>query len=147
LGLTIINSVKMDMKLIKGTLFGGISYFLLGWLVYGILLMDFNSANMNQCASRPSGDMIWWAIIVSNLLIALLLTLILKWSGARGIADGLKTGALFGILLTLSFDLSSWSMTTMYSNFGSLMADVLVSTLILALVGMIIVLVRGKEIA
>jgi hypothetical protein len=32
----------MDMKLLKGTLFGGIAYFLLGLLVYGILLMDFN---------------------------------------------------------------------------------------------------------
>jgi hypothetical protein len=133
------------MRILRGTVFGGIVYFLLGWLVYGILLMDFFSANMNQCATKPGGDMTWWAMIVSNLATALLLTLILKWSGAKGIVDGLKTGAVFGILLTFSFDLSAWSMTTMYSNFGSLLVDIIVSTMILAVVGMIIVLLRGKE--
>jgi hypothetical protein len=133
------------MKILKGTVFGGILYFLLGWLVYGILLMDFFSANMNQCANKPMGDMIWWAMIVSNLVIALLLTIILKWAGAKGLVDGLKIGALFGILLTLSYDLSFWSMTTMYKNFGSLLADVTAGTLILAVVGMMIVLLWGKE--
>jgi len=82
----------MDMKILKGTLFGGIAYFLLGWLVYGILMMDFSLANYNQCMNRPEADMIWWAMIVSNLVYALFLTLILKWSGAKGLIDGLKTG-------------------------------------------------------
>ena len=135
----------MNMKILRGTVFGGIVYFLLGWLLYGILFMDFFSANMNQCANKADGEMIWWAMIVSNLVTALLLTLILKWSGAKGIVDGLKTGAIFGILLTLSFNLSSWSMTTMYSNFGSLLVDLAVSTLMLTVVGMIIVLLWGRE--
>jgi len=135
----------MNMKILRGTLFGGIVYFLIGWLVYGILLMDFMSANMNQCAARPAGDMLWWAIIVSNLSATLLLTLILKWSGAKGIPDGLKTGALFGFLFALTIDMSSWSMTTMYNNFGVLVADIAISTLVLAIVGMVIVLLWGKE--
>jgi hypothetical protein len=135
----------MNMKVLRGTVFGGIVYFLLGWLLYGILFMDFFSANMNQCANKADEDMIWWAMIVSNLATALLLTLILKWSGAKGIVDGLKTGAIFGILLTLSFNLSSWSMTTMYNNFPSLLIDLLVSTFMLTVVGMIIVLLWGKE--
>ena len=135
----------MNMKILRGTLFGGIVYFLIGWLVYGILLMDLFSANMNQCAARPQGEMIWWAIIVSNLTSALLLTLFLKWSGAKGFLDGLKIGALFGFLVALTFDLSSWSMTTMYSNFGLLVADVAVSTVVLGIVGMAIVLLWGKE--
>jgi len=133
------------MRILKGTVFGGIVYFLLGWLLYGILFMDFLSANMNQCANKADGEMIWWAMIASNLATALLLTLILKWSGAKGIVDGLKTGTIFGILLTLSFNLSSWSMTTMYNNFGALLIDLLVSTFMLTVVGMIIVLLWGKE--
>jgi hypothetical protein len=135
----------MDMKLLRGTVFGGIFYFLLGWLVYGILLMDFFSANTNQCISKPPADMVWWAIIASNLVTALFLTLFLKWSGAKGVTDGLKTGALFGLLLALSFNLSSWSMTTLYKNFGSLIADVAVNTMVLAIEGMFIVLLWGKD--
>ena len=133
------------MKILRGTVFGGISYFLLGWLVYGIVLMGFMSANMNQCAARTDGSMVWWAIILSNFSAALLLTLILKWFGAKGIQDGLKIGALFGFLFALIVSLSSWSMTTQYMNLGVLFVDILVSAVLFAVIGMIIVLTWGKE--
>jgi hypothetical protein len=89
--------------------------------------------------------MVWWAIILSNLVSALLLTLILKWSGAKGIVDGLKTGAIFGVLFALSIDFSFWSMTTMFNNFGALVVDVVVSTILTAVVGLVIVLLWGKD--
>jgi hypothetical protein len=133
------------MKIIRGTLFGGIAYFLMGWLVWGILLMDFYTANFNQCASRPEMEMIWWAMIVSNLTMALLLTLFLKWSGAKGIVDGLKIGALFGFLYSLSLNLGYYSMTTMFNNFTAIIVDVIVNTLVMAIIGLVIVLLWGKE--
>jgi hypothetical protein len=117
----------------------------MGWLVWGILLMDFYTANFNQCTSRPEMEMIWWALIVSNLTIALLLTLFLKWSGAKGIIDGLKTGALFGFLFSLSLNLGYYSMTTMFNNFTAIIVDVIVNTLVMALIGLVIVLLWGKE--
>lgn len=83
------------MKILRGTLFGGIACFLLGWLVYGELLYNVFSSMTNTYANRPEGEMVWWAMILSNLLFALFLTLFLKWSGARGVADGLKTGTVF----------------------------------------------------
>jgi hypothetical protein len=140
-----LNSVTMNMRILRGTLFGGIAYFLLGWLIYGILFMDFFSANMNQCAGRPEGVMVWWALILSNLTGAFLLTLILKWYGAKKIADGLTTGALFGFLLGVTMGLSFWSMSTMYNNFGVLVVDVCATTLMHALVGLVIVWLWGKE--
>ena len=132
------------MKIVRGTIFGGISYFLLGWLVYGILLMGFLSTNMNQCAARTD-EMIWWAIILSNFTAALLLTLFLKWFGAKGIIDGLKIGALFGSLYAATVALSSWSMTTMYTGLGALIVDIIASTILFAIIGIIIVLTWGKE--
>ncbi len=133
------------MKLLRGTIFGGIFYFLLGWLVYGILLMDYFSANTNQCANNPAGEMVWWAIIASNLAAALFLTLILNWSKAKSVVDGLITGAIFGALFSTTVDLSFWSMTTMYSSLVTVVTDVLVSAAVFALVGMVIVLTWGKE--
>ncbi len=132
------------MKILRGTLFGGITYFLLGWLAWGILLMDFMTANTNQCAVRP-GVMIWWAMIVSGFAAALLLTLILNWVKAKGVINGLKYGALFGILYASVVDLSSWSMTTMFNSFGVLVVDVLVSTIVFAIVGLVIVVTWGKD--
>jgi hypothetical protein len=135
----------MIMKILRGTVFGGIAYFLMGWLVWGTLLMDFYTANFNQCSNRPEMEMIWWAMIVSNLTMALLLTLFLKWSGAKGIVDSLKTGALFGFLYSISLDWGFYSMTTMYNNFTALIVDVVVNTLVMAVLGLVIVLLWGKE--
>ncbi len=133
------------MKILRGTVFGGIAYFLLGWLVWGILLMDFFTANMNQCASRPMGEMKWWAIILSNLVMALLLTLILNWAKAKSIVDGLKYGALFGLLFGSGIGFSYWSMSTMYLNAGAMVTDILVSTVVMAIMGLVIVLTWGRE--
>jgi hypothetical protein len=134
----------MDEKIFKGTIFGGTVYFILGWLVYGILLADFSQSNYNQCMNRPSAEMVWWAIILSNLVYALFLTLMLKWSGAARWTDGLKTGALFGLLFGVTSDLSFYSMTTMYNSIGSMLTDMVVMTAMAAVLGAVIVLVWGK---
>jgi len=135
----------MDMRILKGTLIGGIVFFLLGWLVYGILLADFMASNYNQCPNRSMEEMIWWSMILSNLIYAYLLTLILKWSGAKGLIDGVKTGALVGLLFAAAIDFSIYSMTTMFNSIGTLIIDVIVSTVITAIIGIAIVLLWGKE--
>jgi len=135
----------MDAKILKGTIFGGVAYFLLGWLIYGLLLSDFSLANYNQCMNRASADMIWWTLILSNLVYAFFLTIVLKWSGATGWIDGLKTGALFGFLYVLTMDLSFYSMTNMFNSIGALLIDILVSTIIASIMGTMIVLVWGRD--
>jgi hypothetical protein len=135
----------METRILKGTIFGGIAYFFLGWLVYGILLSDFSLTNYNQCANRPQGEMIWWAIILSNLVYALFLTLMLKWSGASGWLAGLKTGALFGLLFGVTIDLSFYSMTTMFNSINTMLVDMLAMTVMAAILGTVIVLVWGKN--
>ncbi|KJF44318.1 hypothetical protein [Draconibacterium sediminis] len=132
------------MKILRGTLFGGITFFFLGWLVYGFLLAGFMEANSNACANRLDTEMVWWAMILSNLILGLLLTLILKWSGASGIGDGIKTGALVGLLMALTMDLMMYSMTTLY-NLKVLVVDVIAYTLLLAIMGLVIVLTWGKK--
>ena len=134
----------MNTKILKGTVFGGIAYFLLGWLVYGILLADFSMSSYNQCMNRPAADMVWWAIILSNLIFAGFLTLWLKGAGASGWIDGLKYGALFGLLFGLSIDLSFHSMTTMYNSIGVMLLDIVITTIFTAVLGLVIVLVWGK---
>jgi len=92
-------------------------------------------SNFNQCVNRPSAEMVWWAIIVSSFIYALFLTLMLKWSGASTLVGGFKTGALFGVLLSAMNNLSMYSMTTMFNSLGALVVDVVVATLVAAVIG------------
>lgn len=89
--------------------------------------------------------MVWWAIILSNLVLACLLTLILHWAKAKTVIDGLKFGGLFGLLFGSGIAFSYWSMSTMYMNAGAMVTDILVSTVVMAVVGLVIVLTWGKE--
>ena len=135
----------MNMKILKGTVIGGVAFFFLGWLVWGILLADVMTNLMDTSLNRPDTEMVWWAIILSNLVFAQLLTLILKWSGANGALDGLKIGALIGLLYALTVDLGMYSMTTMIKSVSGIVVDVLVYTVVTAVIGLIIVLTWGKD--
>lgn len=131
------------MKILRGTVFGGITFFFLGWVVYGMLLADFMAAHSDASLNRPDDQMVWWAMILSNLVLGLLVTLVLKWSGAASIVDGIKTGAIFGLLMGLTMDLMMYSMTTQY-DLTVVFVDVIVYTVLLAIMGLVIVLTWGK---
>ena len=132
------------MKILRGTVFGGITFFFLGWVVYGILLADFMAAHSDASLNRPDDQMVWWAMILSNLVLGLLVTLVLKWSGAVKFADGLKTGAIFGLLMGLTMDLMMYSMTTQY-DLTVVFVDVIMYAVLLAIMGLVIVLTWGKD--
>ena len=133
------------MKILRGTVLGGIAFFFLGWLVWGILLMDFSMNNYDVSIYRPENEMVWWALILSNLALALMLTLILKWANVKKLVDGLKIGAIIGLLFALNIDLGYYSMTTIILSITAIIVDVLVYTLLTAITAMIIVLGWGKE--
>ena len=135
----------MNMRILRGTLFGGIAFFFLGWLVWGMLLMDFSKENYNQTIYLPDDGMIWWAMIASNLVLALLVTLALNWAGAKTIVDGLKFGALVGGLYALTTDLGMYSMTTVISNLTAVAVDTLAYAAVTAITGIVIVLTWGRS--
>ncbi|WP_321369635.1 hypothetical protein [uncultured Draconibacterium sp.] len=133
------------MKILRGTVFGGIAFFFLGWLFWGILLMDFSANNYNQDVYLKNNEMVWWAIILSNLIYALLNTLFLKWGQAKKWIDGLKIGILFGGLYALTTDLGIYSVTNILLNVWAIIIDALAYAIITGILGTIIVLTWGKS--
>jgi uncharacterized membrane protein YbaN (DUF454 family) len=132
-------------KILIGGFAGGVTFFFLGWLVYGILLNSYMVANLNQCAAKPMGEMTWWAMILSNLTLGLLISLVFSWSNTRGVRDGAKVAAILGLLMAASFDLSSYSMSNLFNNITALVIDVLVYTVLVTIVGVVVALVIGKK--
>ena len=133
------------MKILRGTIIGGIAFFLLGWLIWGILLLDFSMNNYDQSIYLPEDQMVWWALILANLFTGLMLTVIMKWANVKTLVDGLKTGAIIGALYALSIDLSYYSMTTVILHVSAVIVDTLAYTLLMAVTGLLIVLGWGRK--
>jgi len=130
-------------KILLGGITGGVTLFLLGWVIYGILLMDYMAANYNQCMNRPMQEMIWWALILSNLALGFLLAAIFSWSNTTGFMSGAKVAGITGILLSASMDFGYYSMTTMYVNPSVIVVDIIVYTIYLAIAGAVVAWVMG----
>jgi hypothetical protein len=130
-------------KILLGGIAGGVAFFLLGWLVYGILLMSYTTANYNQCAVRPMEDMVWWAMILSNLAFGFLLSIVFSWSNTKGALAGAKVAGILGFLVALSIDLSMYSMSTMFNRLSAVVVDVVAYTVMTVVAGIVVALVMG----
>ncbi len=91
------------MKLIISTVLGFIVLFLLGWLFYGILFMDYFAEGYKFIA-RAMESFRWWALIVANLTQALLISIIYNKffnKGGSPLMQGLTCGFWLGMIMTL----------------------------------------------
>lgn len=135
----------MNKRILIGGIVGGVAFFLLGWLVYGILLMDFYQANGNQSINRPMEEMVWWALMASNLLSGFLIAFVFDWTNTTDVVEGMKKGAILGFLMSASYDLSMFSMTTWFIGKRLVVVDIGVSTLFVAVGAGIIAWVMAKN--
>ena len=104
-------------KMLIGTVAGGVAFFLLGGLIYEVILGGFYQANLGSATGVLREPPIWWALVVSQLGLAAVVTYVFLHAGVATASNGLKTGAIFGLLLgiAISFDLyavTNWSNTT-----------------------------------
>jgi hypothetical protein len=104
-------------KMLIGTVAGGVTFFLLGGLVYAIILADFYEANLGSATGVMRELPIIWAMVVSQLGMGAVVTWVFLHANVSTAFDGLKTGAILGLLLgiAISFDLYSvtnWSNST-----------------------------------
>lgn len=138
----ILSEMKTN-KILAGGIAGGVTLFLLGWLIYGILMMDYATANYNQCMNRPNMQMIWWALILSNLAFGFLLSTLFSWSNITGALAGARAAAIIGLLLGISLDLGYYSMTLMYPNLTVVLVDIITYIVYMAIAGAVTGWVMG----
>lgn len=135
----------MNAKTIITGIIGGIVAFFLGWGVYGVLLAGWSEANMSSALSKPDDQMIMWAMALGNVVYGYFLAICLDWSGAKSPVDGLKTGAIVGFLVTLSYDLFFYSMTDIFiGGWMAVAVDCVVAAAFGAVVAAVMVLAGNK---
>jgi len=138
----------MDSKTrIMATLAGFVTLFLLGWILYGMLLMDFYAANAGSATGvmRSDTEMVWWALVLGNISQAYLLVYIFsKWTTITNFTEGLKAGIIIGLILGFAFNLSMYGTSNMM-NLTAALVDPLVSAAMMGLTGGVIGMVIGKS--
>ncbi len=135
-----------SQKFVVGGLAGGIVYFLLGWLIYGMLLKDFMTNNMWAAGSmRADADTIWWALIVGQLAGGFFLAYVLGKANANSAGSGAGIGFILGLLVCLSFDLTMYGVSTTVTSLKGLAADVAASAVISAVAGAVVGWVLGMS--
>ncbi len=132
-------------KFLIGTLVGGIAFFFIGYLIYGMALMSF----LNHHSTAPPGsmksmsDFVWGALILGNFASAALLTYIfLKLGNINSFGSGAGVGAVIGFLVSLSRDSIEYA-TGNNLDLTGVVADVIAGMILTALAGGIIGVVLG----
>ena len=126
-------------KFLLGGIVGGIAYFLLGWLVWGMLLMDFFKTHSTAPAGtmRDEKDMIWWALIVGNIALGFLLSFILSKSNVKTAGGGAASGAVIGLLMAIAWDTLTFAQFNLFDT-TVILVDIVASIVVTGITGAII---------
>lgn len=125
-------------KLLINGIVAGILFFLLGWLMYGVLLMDYMNHNTGKAGHIiERKEMEFTFLIIGNLLQGFLLAYIFIKATVKTMLTGLITGAILGFLMSSAVDCIMYGTSFVLSKKG-MMADVIASTIISAIIGAVL---------
>jgi len=133
----------MDFKkLLLGGITGGIAFFFLGWLIYGMLLMNFMATHPGTVGNVDRAQPDFMYLIIGNLFMGLLMAYIFVRANVNSLAGGLVTGGIVGLLIAVGYDCMMYATTNIISK-TAMAADVAAMTVMSAIVGAIVGLVLG----
>jgi hypothetical protein len=135
-------------KLLMGGITGGVLFFLLGWVIYGMLLMSFMNDHPGTAGNiaRPEPDFLY--LIIGNLAMGFLMAYIFIKANVNSLGNGFITAAIIGLLMAVGYDCVIYATSTVLSKTG-MAVDVAASTAMSALTGAVVgaVLGMGKKAA
>ena len=92
-------------KLVTGIVVGGITMFVVGYLIFDMAMAGFYETNGSASFGVGREATLWWAIALGTASLATLVTLCIGWSGAKNATQGFKVGGMVGFLVWFGVDL------------------------------------------
>jgi len=134
----------MDTKrFLIGTIVGGIVLFVMGYVLFELLLGSVMDSNMVDIPGLHREVPVYWALVLSCFVYAALICYAMGRRGATGLAAGAKVGAVVGLLLWLTADLMTFAFMNSMTQ-SMLVIDPLLGLVHAAIAGAVIGLVDGK---
>lgn len=134
--------MSMNKILIAG-LVGGIAAFLIGWVVWGMLMADFFKANMGTATGveKMPPDMLF--MVIANLAWGFLFALVFgRWASITTFQSGAIAGGVISLLIGVSYELSMYSMMNLMTLNGHVV-NIILGGVVGAIVGGIVAWVLG----
>jgi len=124
----------MNTKVLVGGIIGAIVMFLLGWLIYGVIM-----GSMVEDMPEPTSMGLLW-IFIANLAGGLLLAYIYAtWAGISTAMGGAKAAIIIGLLMAIWFDSFNMAMPEMYIE----SARMTISNMLMDVVMTVVIIVGG----
>ena len=128
----------MNKNFVMATIAGGITLWVLSFVIYGVLLADFFAND----AINP--EPIMWAVTLGQLLSAAFLTIILGWKGVANATEGFQAGAIIGAVMGLAFGLMMYGTMVGMHTMATLLGDTVVSLVVYGVGGAVIAMVLNR---
>ena len=135
----------MVVRLLAATVAGGIAFFILGFVLYGLLLDPMvMKPNAIEYAGLMKDPPMWVPLVLANFVSAFLLAYIFdQWANISTFRGGLKGGAIVWFLISLSYQLMFLAFMNFNKNYSPMAADVVGAFLMGAVGGGVIGAVLG----
>lgn len=132
-------------RVLAATVAGGIAFFVLGFIIYGLFLDPMvMKPNMVTYAGLMKETPTWIPLILANFVSAFLLAYIFdKWASISTFIGGLKGGAVVWFLISLAYQLMFVAFMNLSKNYIPPIADVAGSIVMGAIGGGVIGQVLG----
>ncbi len=106
----------MNSRVFIAALVGAIVYFLLGWIIYGVLLVEIMNEGMSDGAAGVTRENLYiWSFAIANFAFGLLLALLFFRIGIRTFAKGAIAGLWIGALLALMVDFTFYGQFDLFA--------------------------------
>ncbi|MDA1028469.1 MAG: hypothetical protein O3B41_05375 [Bacteroidetes bacterium] len=89
----------MDSKTLTNVAIGAVTFFLLGYLLYGLALGSYLADHFTAGREVP----IWWSLIVSQIALSVLACTAIKWNGAADYMSGAKAAVGIGFFYAVAY--------------------------------------------
>lgn len=140
----------MDKKFIITGIFISVINLLLNAAAYFFVLKDIYksfpavSEEFTMQLSRQPGQIIIWALVVTSLAMGFLITMVIKWSGAKTFVSGIKNSFIFSLLFWASVNFGLYASSN-YFSLEAVFADYILSVTAMTISGTIAARMVGEK--
>ena len=132
----------MTKRFLAAALAAMLTIAVVGGLLYGVVFPAFFRANITASVMKNPPGFAW--VGLSHVPFGILLALVVRWRDNLTPKGGATTGALLGFLMALSYNLSQYGTTTLWTLRLTLV-EPFITMVMVATAGAVVAMILAKE--